>query len=226
MAVFAKRINKDRKGDSRQGQNAGQRLAHGLEKLDLGLDDGVAARLMDYVQLLTKWNRVYNLTSVRKPQDMVARHILDSLVVLPYLEGPRLLDIGTGAGLPGMVLAIARPDWEVVMLDSSNKKLRFVRQAVAELGLDNASVEHVRLEDYRPAQPFDSLISRAFSSLQELHEQGRRLCTPAGRIHAMKGVYPVAEMEVLTDPDVVEDVLPLRVPGLDAERHLVIMKPD
>lgn len=200
-------------------------LARGLAESGLQLEAAACAKLLDYVALLVKWNRVYNLTSVRKPQDMLTRHILDSLVVLPHVKGPRVLDVGTGAGLPGLVLAIARPDWQVVLLDSSNKKLRFVRQVIADLDLDNASVEHVRIEEYYPDQLFDTLISRAFSSLDEMHKHCARLCAKDGRILAMKGIYPLAEIEALPDREVVVAAHTLKVPGLDAQRHLLELRP-
>ncbi len=222
--VFAKRI-KGHRPDQRHDGSAEERLDKGLRQLGMELPPGARNRLLDYVRLLAKWNRVYNLTSVRKPQDMVTRHLLDSLVVLPHIEGPRVLDIGTGAGLPGMVLAIARPEWSLVLLDSSHKKLRFVRQAVTELGLENVEVAHCRIEDYQAEEPFDAVVSRAFSSLQEMLAQSSRLCRPEGRLFAMKGVFPVAEMDALEHPEAVEDTLPLSVPGLDAARHLVVMRP-
>jgi 16S rRNA (guanine527-N7)-methyltransferase len=202
-----------------------QILARGLADSGVQLDASARARLLEYVALLVKWNRVYNLTSVRKPQDMLTRHILDSLVVLPHIKGPRVLDVGTGAGLPGLVLAIARPDWQVVLLDSSNKKLRFVRQSIADLALSNASVEHVRIEDYQPTVLFDTIISRAFSSLEEMHKHCARLCAADGRILAMKGIYPLAEVEALTEPAVVVAAHTLTVPGLDAQRHLLQLRP-
>ncbi len=224
MAVFAKRIRKSAQAD--RGPGPEERLERGLLAMEIELPEGARQQLLALVQLLAKWNRVYNLTSVRKPADMVNRHLLDSLSVLPHLRGPRVLDVGTGAGLPGLVLAIARPDWRLVLLDASNKKLRFVRQAVAELGLDNVEVVHSRVEDYRPDENFDSVVSRAYSSLEEMYQAGHRLCRPEGRIHAMKGVFPVAEMDALAKPGVVERVERLQVPGLDAERHLVVMRPE
>ncbi|RMG29757.1 MAG: 16S rRNA (guanine(527)-N(7))-methyltransferase RsmG [Gammaproteobacteria bacterium] len=200
-------------------------LADGIRRLGLEIPPERQRRLLDYIQLLGKWNRVYNLTSVRKPQDMIARHLLDSLSVYPYVEGPRVLDVGTGAGIPGMVFALVQPDWELVLLDSSNKKLRFVRQAIEELGVENASVAHVRVEDYRPEAPFDTAVSRAFSSLEDMYQACRRLMKPDGKVLAMKGVYPVTEVEALSDPEVLLDVIPLAVPGLQAERHVVMLSP-
>ncbi|MCW8874254.1 MAG: 16S rRNA (guanine(527)-N(7))-methyltransferase RsmG [Gammaproteobacteria bacterium] len=200
------------------------RLQAGLQSLHLPLSTTVQEQLLQFVQLLIKWNRVYNLTSVRKPDDIIVRHILDSLVVVPHLEARRVLDVGTGAGLPGIPLSLACPDTQFVLLDSNNKKVRFVRQAIAEMGLDNVSVEQTRVEDYRPDQPFDVVVSRAYSSLAEMHAQVERLLAPDGRLLAMKGVYPLAEMDALKAAGIASEVVPLQVPGLDAERNLVILK--
>lgn len=220
MAVFARRI-KHKQNTSRPQPSVDHQLAEGITQMGLVLEEAIQEDLRALVNLLTKWNRVYNLTSVRKPQDMVVRHILDSLAALPFVHGPRILDIGTGAGLPGLVLALARPDWDVVTLDSSNKKLRFVRQVVAELELGNVQVEHIRVEDYQPAEKFDTVISRAYSSLLDMYEQGRPHCRDDGVILAMKGVYPLAEVESLNNPDIVKAVHKVQVPGLNAERHIV-----
>jgi 16S rRNA (guanine527-N7)-methyltransferase len=200
------------------------RLQSGLQALQLSLPEADQERLLEFVQLLIKWNRVYNLTSVRKPDDIIIRHILDSLVVVPYLHGRRVLDVGTGAGLPGIPLSLACPDAEFVLLDSNNKKIRFVRQAIADLDLDNVTAEQTRVEDYRPAQPFDVVVSRAYSSLAEMHGQVARLLAPGGRLLAMKGVYPLAEMDALKEAGLPMEIIPLQVPGLDAERNLVILK--
>ena len=202
-----------------------ERLQTGLDALDLELGAEVQRKLLQYVELLIKWNRVYNLTSVRKPHDIVVRHILDSLVVVPHIQGDRILDVGTGAGLPGIPLAMALPDKQFVLMDSNNKKARFVRQALAELELPNVHMEQVRVEEYEPEEKFDVVISRAFSSLEEMHRQARRLLKPGGRTLAMKGVYPVAEMDALSGSDQEPEVIPLSVPGLDAERHLVMLAP-
>jgi 16S rRNA (guanine527-N7)-methyltransferase len=193
---------------------------------DLGLEERLAGdeRLMEFITELMNWNRIYNLTSVRKPTEIITRHILDSLSILPYLEGGRVLDIGTGAGLPGIPLAIACPEREFVLLDSSSKKLRFVQQTLAILKLDNVTLERTRLEDYQPQERFDCVVCRAFSELRELYRHAARLCIGAGRILAMKGIYPVAEIEALDNRNVIEKVVSLTVPGLDAERHLVCMR--
>lgn len=198
-------------------------LVDGLQKLALG---GALEpeRLLAFVQLLLDWNRVYNLTSVRRPAEVVKRHILDSLVVAPHVEGQRVLDVGTGAGLPGIPLAMALPDKEFVLLDSSSKKVRFVQQAITALSLDNVRTEHVRVENYRPAELFDTVLCRAFTNLQEFYLQARGACAPDGCLLAMKGVYPMAEIESFEQAGALLDVIKLNVPGLDAERHLVYMR--
>lgn len=199
-------------------------LVDGLQKLALGGTALEPERLLVFVQLLLDWNRVYNLTSVRKPVEVIKRHILDSLVVASHIEGQRVLDVGTGAGLPGIPLAMALPDKEFVLLDSSNKKLRFVQQAITELSLDNVRTEHVRVENYRPAVLFDTVLCRAFTNLHEFYLQARGACTSGGRLLAMKGVYPMAEIEAFGQSGALQDVIKLDVPGLDAERHLVYIR--
>ena len=198
-------------------------LEDGIYELELEECLGGDELLMEYVTELMNWNRVYNLTSVRKPTDIVTRHILDSLTILPYLHGDRILDIGTGAGLPGIPLAIACPDREFVLLDSSSKKLRFVQQTLGILNLDNVTLEDSRVEAFQPEALFDTVICRAFSDLPDFYRYAARLCNEGGRMLAMKGVYPMTEVECLDDKSVIDDVVSLKVPGLDAERHLVIM---
>jgi 16S rRNA (guanine527-N7)-methyltransferase len=195
-------------------------IQEGCIALDLHLEPAVVQKLCRFVELLEKWNRVYNLTSVRDPQAMVTRHILDSLAVMPFLTTGRLLDVGTGAGLPGLPIALVRTDLSVTLLDSNAKKLRFVRQAVAELGVENVEIIHQRLERYRPAQAFDMVISRAVSSLRELYDQTSRLVKPGGRFLIMKGARPNAEIEAFM-PGRGLRVETLQVPGLEAERHLL-----
>lgn len=219
--------NRTHRGKSQHGKfiNPEDLLEDGLHAL--GLEERLARdeRLMEFITELMNWNRIYNLTSVRKPTEIVTRHILDSLSVLPYLKGERILDVGTGAGLPGIPLAIACPERSFVLLDSSSKKLRFIQQTLAILNLDNVMLEHVRIEDYQPETPFDTLICRAFSDLSDLCRHASRLCKPEGRLLAMKGVYPMTEIECLEDKSVIDDVVSLDVPGLDAERHVVVMHP-
>jgi 16S rRNA (guanine527-N7)-methyltransferase len=198
-----------------------ERLRAGLAALGLALPEATQARLLAYTALLAKWNRVYNLTAVGDPAEMVARHLLDSLAVAPYLHGSRVLDVGTGAGLPGIPLALARPELHFALLDSAAKKLRFVVQATAELGLANVETVHARVEAYRPERPFDTVISRAYAALGDFVASAGALCAPDGRLLAMKGAYPQAELAALPGGWMVAEAHRLQVPGLDAERHLV-----
>ncbi len=196
-------------------------IQRGSGSLGIGLDRAALNKLGAFVSLLEKWNRVYNLTAVREPQAMVERHILDSLAVVPYLRGHTLLDVGTGAGLPGLPLAIARPDLEVTLLDANAKKLRFVRQAVAELELHNVHVEQARMQEYQPGRAFDMVISRAVSSLDELYQQSQHLLAAGGRMLFMKGALPEQEMVAFGPGRAALHCERLWIPGLDAERHLL-----
>lgn len=198
-----------------------EELQHGITELELALDAEAQRKLLDYLALLHKWNKVYNLTAVRDPQQMVSHHLLDSLAVLPHLWAGRWLDVGCGAGLPGLVLAVARPDWSFALLDSNSKKTGFAQQAVIELGLCNVSVHCERVEGWQPVERFDGIISRAFSELGEFLRNTRHLMAPQGRWAAMKGA-PQQELAGLPDGCRVERVIPLQVPGLDAARSLVI----
>jgi 16S rRNA (guanine527-N7)-methyltransferase len=215
--------NRNRKGRASNFVDPAELLEDGIYELELEERLGGDELLMEYVTELMNWNRVYNLTSVRKPSDIVTRHILDSLTLLPYLHGDRILDIGTGAGLPGIPLAIACPEREFVLLDSSSKKLRFVQQTLGILNLDNVTLEDCRVEEYQPEVLFDTVICRAFSDLPDFYRYAARLCSSGGKMLAMKGVYPMTEVECLKDKSVIDEVVSLKVPGLDAERHLVIM---
>jgi 16S rRNA (guanine527-N7)-methyltransferase len=199
-------------------------LTAGLERLKLALNAEQQGRLLDYLALMQKWNRVYNLTAVREPENMLYQHLLDSLAVWPYVGAESLLDVGTGAGLPGIPLAIATPDLRVTLLDSNHKKTSFLRQACIELKLSNVTVECTRVDVFQPQQPFDSVISRAFSDLTEFVRLSVRLCRPGGRLLAMKGVYPAEELSRLPAEFARHEVFPLDVPGLDAQRHLVILE--
>ena len=200
-----------------------ERLLHqGLQAMGLALPPGIEPRLLEFMRLLEKWNRTYNLTAVRDPEQMVARHLLDSLAVLPYVRGPRVLDIGTGAGLPGIPLALALPETHFTLLDSNAKKTRFVTQAVHALGLANVSVVQARAEKFQPAEKFATLLARAFASIPDMLAATRHLCAPGGRWLAMKGVFPQEELAAIP-AEYVAEVKSLHVPGLEAARHLVII---
>jgi len=201
------------------------RLAEGLAAMGIALDALAQAKLVAYLRLIEKWNKVHNLTAVREPGQMVVLHLLDSLSVLPHVAGAKtLLDVGTGAGLPGIPLAIARPDLAVTLLDASHKKATFLRQAKAELPLPNVQIACERVEKWQPAAPFDIIVSRAFSELADFVEQARHLLAPGGTMLAMKGVHPFDEIAKLPSTHRVENVVALRVPTLDAQRHLVLLK--
>lgn len=202
-----------------------QSIIVGVERLGLPLPDGAVPRLAAYLALLERWNRAYNLTAVRDPDAMVVRHLLDSLSILSWIEGPRVLDVGSGAGLPGIPLAIARPEATFCLLDSNGKRTRFLNQAVAELKLQNVQVVRSRVEDYQPDSLFNSIVSRAFATLAELLANAGRLCAPDGRLLAMKGVFPDDELARLPPDYVLVGVYPLHVPNLEAERCLVHLAP-
>jgi 16S rRNA (guanine527-N7)-methyltransferase len=198
-------------------------LTRGVAQLGLELPAGAAERLLAYLELITKWNQVYNLTAIRDPQRMVVEHLLDSLAILPHLLAPRLLDVGTGAGLPGVPLAIVRPAWRIVLLDSSHKRCSFLRQAAIELRLGNVEVACERAESYRPAEPFASVVSRAFSDTAHFARVALPLVARGGTMLAMKGLYPHEELAQLAPEVALKEVVALAVPGLDAQRHLVVM---
>src|SRR5574340_372458 len=198
-----------------------EELQRGIAQLGVTLGADAQGKLLDYLVLLHKWNKVYNLTAIRDPQQMVSHHLLDSLAVLPHLWAGRWLDVGCGPGLPGLVLAVAQPDWQFALLDSNSKKTSFVQQAVIELGLHNVSVHCERVEEWQPVERFDGIISRAFSELGEFLRSTRHLAAPLGRWAAMKGA-PQQELAGVPDGCRVERVIPLQVPGLNAARSLVI----
>ena len=205
--------------------NIEEAILEGGRRLGIELSAHEVAGLALYLRLLERWNRAYNLTAVRDPEAMVVRHVLDSLSILPWLEGPRVLDVGSGAGLPGMPLAIVRPEYQFCLLDSNGKRTRFLAQAVMELRLVNVDVIRSRVEDHRPDALFDSVVSRAFATLAELVADAGRLCAPGGRLLAMKGVFPDEELARLPAAYRVVGVYPLRVPHLEAERHLAHLTP-
>lgn len=200
-----------------------QALSRGIVELGLELGSETQQKLLDYLALLQKWNKVYNLTAIRNAEQMISHHLLDSLAVLPHLSPGRWLDVGCGAGLPGLVLAIARPDWKFTLLDSNSKKTSFVQQAVIELGLHNVTVCCARVEELQSDQKFDGIISRAFAETADFVTLTRHLLADNGRWAAMKGT-PEQELQRLPGDIVVERIIPLCVSGLDATRCLVLLK--
>lgn len=192
--------------------------------MGLDLDSDSIMRLLRYVELLSRWNRRFNLTGTRAPEQIVTRHLLDSLSVTPHLRGDRVLDAGTGAGLPGMILAVARPQLQFTLLDSAGKKTRFCIQAAADLGLGNVTVVRARLEDFQPQQRFSCLVSRAFESAVELLGPARRLLRPGGLLISMKGLHPERELEAVSAAGFRGRAVPVTVPGLSAARHLLLVE--
>lgn len=187
-------------------------------------------KLLRYLELLAKWNRVYNLTAITDPAQMLTHHLLDSLAIAPALDSVldarpthELLDVGSGAGLPGIPLAIARADWSLTLIDSNGKKTAFMQQSAAELALPNVRVLTGRVESCA-VMPFDVIVSRAFSSLRDLVLRTRPLLAPRGKWAAMKGIVPHDELRELPADIRCSDIIPLRVPGLDAERHLLLLE--
>lgn len=193
-------------------------LTDGLAFLSLSPDPEKLELLLQFIALIEKWNKAYNLTAVRDKEAMVRLHILDSLAICPHLHGKLLIDIGTGAGLPGIPLAIYCPEMEFVLLDSNAKKTRFVQQAILELKLKNVSVLQSRVEDYQPAQGFDTVVSRAFASMSEIIKLTSHLLNQDGLLLAMKGQQPAEELTALTQP---YRIIPIKVPHVEAERCLV-----
>jgi 16S rRNA (guanine527-N7)-methyltransferase len=199
-------------------------IADGLAAMAIDSPDAARDRLERHLELIAKWNRVHNLTAVRETEQMVILHLLDSLSVLPHLGSARtVLDVGTGPGLPGIPIAIARPGITVTLLDSSHKKCAFLQQAKTELGLDNAQIVCDRVENWRPAGKFDAVVSRAFSDLADFVVQAQHLVAPGGRLIEMKGVYPFDEIARVPPTHKVA-VVELQIPRLDAKRHLVFVE--
>lgn len=197
------------------------KLAAGVAQMGLQISDEAQQQLLSYLALLDKWNKVYNLTAVREPLEMVTLHLLDSLSVLPYIKGSRLLDVGSGGGLPGIVLAICLPDLQVTTIDTVQKKAIFMRQVKGELGLDNLEVVHARVEAFE-TEPFDQIISRAFAEIGLFIELTRHLMAKNGHWLAMKGVSPQHDLALLQG--IKSTIHPLSVAGLQAERHLAIIE--
>lgn len=198
-----------------------ERLRRGAEGLGMALTDSQVQSLIAFLGLLAQWSRAYSLTAVRDPDEMLTRHLLDSLSVRPYLYGERVLDLGTGAGFPGLPLAVCEPDRHFALLDANGKKVRFVRQAAMDLGLRNLDAVHCRIESYRPGHKFSTIACRAVAAIHEIHAQAEPLLGAPGRLLIMKGRYPAEELQnpALANLDLV--VYPLRVPFLEGERHLI-----
>ena len=207
--------------DKRLDEARAVRLRDGAAALSMELSTAQVERLLRFLGLLVQWNRAYNLTAVRDPGEMLTRHLLDSLTVRPFLFGDSVLDLGTGAGLPGLPLAICEPDRRFWLLDGNGKKIRFVRHAAMELGLANLKAVQGRSESYRPGLKFSTIASRAVAAIHEIHGQAAPLLESPGRLLVMKGRYPAEELgnPALAGLDLA--VHPLRVPFLEGERHLI-----
>lgn len=201
-----------------------QQLQEMLDQTDLTVTDFQKEQLIQFVELLNKWNKAYNLTSVRDPKQMLVKHIMDSIVVSPHLQGKRLIDVGTGPGLPGLPLAILNPDKQFVLLDSLGKRLRFIRQALLELGLKNVTAVQSRVEEYQPDEKFDVVLSRAFASLQDMLFWCKHLPNETGHFLALKGQFPEQEITQLDKQFKFIESIPLQVPRLEGERCLVKVK--
>ncbi|MDC3332813.1 16S rRNA (guanine(527)-N(7))-methyltransferase RsmG [bacterium] len=203
-----------------------QALNTGLKKLELDLSEDKIQQLLSYHQLLVKWNKTYNLTSVRNPLEMVYRHLLDSLAIASHIKGETFIDVGTGGGLPGMVLAIVFPERKFSLLDSNGKKTRFLFQVKTELELNNVEIIHSRVEDLS-TKKFDGVLSRAFATLSDMVKGSHQLLNAGGFFYAMKGVYPDDEISALNTLDEayqVQGCYSLHAPGNDGERHLVVIQ--
>lgn len=204
-------------------------LSQGLGELGENLSSEIQAKLMAYLDLIIKWNKAYNLTAIRDPEDMVRLHLLDSLTIVRRVRQtihsanlpPRIIDVGTGAGLPGMVLAILNDQLDTSLLDTNGKKCRFLNQVKIELDLKNTQVIHHRVEAFQPQQKYSIVLSRAFATLRDMTDNAQHLLVDDGRFLAMKGRYPEQELEELGPQFSLENATPLKIPGLDVERYLI-----
>lgn len=196
-------------------------VLHQLSEKGVHLEDEQHNQLIAFSELIIKWNKTYNLTAIREPNEVLIKHIVDSLVVAPYLDARRCLDVGSGGGLPGMPLAILMPDTQFTLLDTNGKKTRFIQQAIIQLGLKNVEVAHTRVEKWSPVEPFDAIISRAFASLGDFVSLSHRHLGISGRFYAMKGQRPSEEMKALPDNMKIVAEHELHVPRLDATRYLI-----
>lgn len=202
-----------------------RRLSAGQRALGLRIGPAARAAMIGYLRHLESWNHSYNLTAVRRPEDMVVKHLLDSLAVLPFVTGTRIADVGSGAGLPGIPIALARPGKRLTLVEANGKKAAFLRHVVRTLSLDNIEIVADRVEKYRPDQGYQTVICRAFAAAPEALRRCGHLCAPKGRVVLMKGRDPSAELAGLPSGFRVAAVAPVAVPGLDAERHVAIIEP-
>ena len=202
-----------------------RQLCTGLDQLQITSDVTQQSAWLDYLALLWQWNQTFNLTAIRDPQQVVARQLLDCLAILPWVQGPRLLDVGSGAGLPGIPLALARPDWQWVLLDSNGKKTRFIQQAIIRLGLTNVTMAQARLEDFQPDGGFDTITARAFAPPQQLVPATATLRAEAGRWALMLGRYPPAQVVAWLDASAHHyRIVPLVIPDGPGQRHLLLIR--
>lgn len=198
-------------------------LAGGLDEMEIGYGPEILSSLLEFRALLSKWNKTYNLTAIRDAEAMISHHLLDSLSVSPYLCGQRVLDVGTGPGLPGIPLSMLHTDKSFVLIDSNGKKARFVRQAVLELGLTNVEVVQNRVERFKNELLFDTIVTRAFAAMSGILSSSSHLLQKAGRILAMRGRLPDRETRY---PGLRSTLIPIRVPGVHAERHILMLTPE
>lgn len=199
-------------------------LQNALQKNKYDFTSEIQNKFVSYLELMQQWNRIYNLTAIRDPQEMVMLHILDSLSINPYLHGPRIIDVGTGAGLPGIPLALINPDKQFVLLDSNSKKTRFLTHVVNELQIKNVEVVHARCEDFQPEKCFNTILSRAFASIKVMLATTKHMLCKDGQFLAMKGVYPEQEIAEMPKEFKMLAAHELKIKGLDVNRHLVIIE--
>jgi 16S rRNA (guanine527-N7)-methyltransferase len=192
-----------------------------LSQNHFNMNEVISKKLTEYVSLLHKWNQIHNLTSIRNPLQMLSKHIIDSLTISPYLQGPHILDVGTGAGLPGLPLALTHPQYRFTLVDSNGKKIRFLMHAIQTLMIDNVDIIHLRVEKYHPENCFNSIVSRAFSQLNEFLHKAKHLCCENGIFLAMKGQYPTEEIDTLDARFKLVSIKALHIVGLEEKRHLL-----